>query len=357
MTVSAPPRPPEPPSTAPDPKPLDREEVEALVKALIEEVRRETRRRRRRYWVVAAFVALVGVVVLIVLEGGAASQTASPGLSARMSVGSQTGASRIAFVGGVLKPSPSGGFFQTDLYVMNADGSGLRRVFRHARGSTGPEPYGGGPVWSPDGRKLAFVKRLGPAVGQCQVCTAEIFVMNADGSGQQNLTGNLGGTLPVWSPNGQEIAFFRDSGFRPYLYVMNADGSGQRRVTQDSSYGSTWSPDGRRLAFTSGFVPGNPGNSEIYVVNVDGTSLQQLTRDPGPDQNPAWSPDGRTIAFQSYREARPLGRHRWQKVMHVMNADGSGQRRLTGLSESDGSFSWSPDGRRIAFVSDRDGND
>ena len=97
MTVSAPPRPPSPARVAPDSEPLDRDEIEALVEALIEEARRETRRRHRRYWALAALVAFVGVVVLIVLEGGAASQTASPAVSARMSAAAQAGTSRIAF--------------------------------------------------------------------------------------------------------------------------------------------------------------------------------------------------------------------------------------------------------------------
>ena len=77
MTVSAPPRPPSE-QTTPERKPLGRDEIEALVEALIEEARRETRRRRRKYWAVAALVTFVGVGILTLLEGGAASQTASP---------------------------------------------------------------------------------------------------------------------------------------------------------------------------------------------------------------------------------------------------------------------------------------
>src|SRR5262245_9625015 len=78
MTVSAPPRPPSLARTSPpDSKPLEREDVEALVDALIEEARRETRRRHRRYWVVAALAAFVGVGVLTLLDGGAASHTAA----------------------------------------------------------------------------------------------------------------------------------------------------------------------------------------------------------------------------------------------------------------------------------------
>ena len=89
MTVSAPPRPPSQAPEARDSKPLEREEIEALVEALIEEARREKRRRHRRYWALAAFATFVGVVVLILLDGGAASQTASPAVSARSSAAAQ----------------------------------------------------------------------------------------------------------------------------------------------------------------------------------------------------------------------------------------------------------------------------
>src|SRR5919109_714722 len=100
MTISAPPRPPSPEREAPDSKPLGRDEVEAL----IEEARRETRRRRRKYWAVAALVTFVGLVVLVLLEGGAASQTASPAVSAQSNAAARAGTSRIAFVRGDLSP-------------------------------------------------------------------------------------------------------------------------------------------------------------------------------------------------------------------------------------------------------------
>src|SRR5215510_9537700 len=125
MTLSAPPRSPSPARTAPDNEPLDREEIEALVEALIEEARRETRRRHRQYWALAALVTFVGVVVFALLNGGAASQTASPGASARPSAPAQAGTARIAFTSVSRVPRP-----HSELYVVDADGSGKRLLAR-----------------------------------------------------------------------------------------------------------------------------------------------------------------------------------------------------------------------------------
>ena len=110
MTVAAPPRPPSQAPEARDSKPLEREEIEALVEALIEEARREQRRRHRRYWALAAFATFVGVVVLILLDGGAASQPTSSALAARSSLSAAAATPRIAFIseplrGGSVKPT------------------------------------------------------------------------------------------------------------------------------------------------------------------------------------------------------------------------------------------------------------
>ena len=124
MTVTAPPRPPRPGD------PVDREELEALVEALIEEARRRARRRRRIYAAVATLVALVGVTVFTVFERSAQSQTASPALAARSSLDAATASSKIAFVRHALGRAAATAHFA--LYVMNADGSGKRRLTRAA---------------------------------------------------------------------------------------------------------------------------------------------------------------------------------------------------------------------------------
>ena len=349
MTISAPPRTPRPT------RPVDRDEVEAIVQALIEEARRRARRRRLVYAAMAASVALVGVAVLTVFDRAAQSHPASsppaagPGLTAAAAV------PRMAFLSDVPEaPLPRGIHWQGELYVTNIDGSGMRRLARFAAAFTLP-------TWSPDGRTIAFQRRVGPrgapppGNGRCGVCHGEIFVVNADGSGLRNLTGNAGGDVPAWSPDGRTIAFSRDTGVTPALYVMNADGSGQRRVTKEPIhvYGASWSPDGRQLIFASGF----PGNPDIFVVNVDGNGQQQLTHAPNLEYAPAWSPDGRTIAYLRTRGTSTRKLADVAAEIYLMNADGSGQRPLVPVSIGDSSFSWSPDGRAIAFVSKRDGND
>src|SRR5262245_54371326 len=171
MTVSAPPRPPSERAT-PETVPLGRDEIEALVEALIEEARRETRRRHRRYWALAAVVAFVGIIVLTLLEGGAGSQTAAPAVSARIGAGGHVGTSRIAFLRGSWSPfngSTSPNLLELD--IINADGSGLRRLARDS---------GAAPEWSPDGRKIVFGKRPVRSSAPCRPagrCTDEIYVI------------------------------------------------------------------------------------------------------------------------------------------------------------------------------------
>jgi Tol biopolymer transport system component/DNA-binding CsgD family transcriptional regulator len=201
----------------------------------------------------------------------------------------------------------------------------------------------------------------------------EIYVMNADGSGQTNVTNGPGDdSFGAWSPDGSRIAFTSNRDGNKEVYVVNADGSGQTRLSNNPCEDDVlaWSPDGSRIALNS-HHPFNFGGgdnptvtpaagdcgSTIYVVNADGSGLTNLSNDPGDDEFNAWSPDGSRIAFTS-------GADGYQREIYVVNADGSG---LTNLSNGPGenSFSnnpgadgtvWSPDSSRIRFMSVRDGN-
>ena len=218
-----------------------------------------------------------------------------------------------------------------EIYVMNADGSGQRNITSGPGNNTQA-------AWSRDGAKLAFISdRDG---------NQEIYVMNADGTAQTRVTNTPGfEQFPAWSPDGTKLAFttYRDGNAE--IYIMNADGTAQTNRTNNPAFDCcpTWSPDGAKVAFRS-----DRDGQEIYVMNADGTAPTKLTTTPSLDDLPAWSPDGTKIAFASNREG-PLR-------IYVMNADGSEQTRITNGPNLDFFPTWSPDGTKLALTSDRDGN-
>ncbi len=221
---------------------------------------------------------------------------------------------------------------------MNADGSKVTRVSRTGLRESRP-------AWSPDGSRIAYVRRMNNA-------NHEIYVMNADGSGATRLTNRPDSveSEPNWSPDGQRIAFISNE--RPtantlvgrfHVWVMNADGSDQTLLTDigGSNTSPDWSPDGQRLIFDST----RDGNHEIYMMDANGGHLVNLTQHPAKDYSPTWSPDGTRIAFVSDRHG--------DEEIYVMGADGSNPTRLTDNPGFDKAPAWSPDGQYLAFYSRR----
>ena len=135
---------------------------------------------------------------------------------------------------------------------------------------------------------------------------------------------------------------------------MKTDGSDLFQITDQigggQATGPALSPDGRKVAFSVA-DPSNGDNWDIYVINVDGTGLTNLTNHPEFDGwRPAWSPDGSQIAFFSTRDDPD------NDEVYVMNADGSNVRRLTDNPADDAIATWSPDGTRIAWETNREGD-
>ncbi len=219
----------------------------------------------------------------------------------------------------------TGSIFVGNIYVMNADGTGQTPLT-----STGLDFQ---PAWSPDGKRMAFASSRDG--------NQEIYVMNADGTGQTRLTNNTANDKwPAWSPDGSRIAFTSERDGNMEIYVMNTDGAAQTRLTNNPGWdrAPTWSPDGSRIAFASS----RDGNGEIYVMKADGSGQTRLTNNSVFDDDPAWSPDGRKIAFMSEMD------------IYVMNADGTGRTRLTNLLGWGFMPAWSPEGKRIAFMTDEE---
>src|SRR6266545_1757908 len=234
--------------------------------------------------------------------------------------------------------------YPTDVYVVDANGKHIRNLTHDY-----PTNYPIGRL--PDGR---IVYESVPN-NRMRRGASRIFSIRADGSGRRRLASGKGELLPELSPDGHRILFAHGR----WLYVMRSDGTdtrpvarfgslGRRASAQQDEYDASWSPDGKRIAFVRDFETQKAytAHSALYVVNADGTGLRRLTKvSPKVETtNPTWSPDGHKIAFDEYN---PLPTAT-TGGSYIMRADGTDVRRLK-LPELATDRHWLPNGR-IAYV-------
>lgn len=234
------------------------------------------------------------------------------------------------------RPMPNPGASK-EIYVADYDGANQRRV-------TANQKLNIAPSWSPDARSLAYTS--------WESGFQDIYVIHPFGGGPRSRPAagdeHIHNMLSAWSPDGQRLAFSsaRDGG-RTDVWVVNRDGSGLRNLTPNTpnwdDSAPTWSPDGTQIAFQTD----RSGNSEIYVMDADGTDVRNVSNSPGSQEgDPDWSPDGDMIVFWSSRASA--------SDIYTMNADGSGVSRLT-TTGTDSAPAWGPC-TRIVFYSSRDMN-
>jgi hypothetical protein len=215
------------------------------------------------------------------------------------------------------------------LVTANADGTNRKTVVPTQSNFSAYEP-----AWSADGTKIAFANK--------QAGTGGIMYVNADGTGITRVTSDVNDGEPTWSPDGTKLAYIHVSTGRRRLVISNLDGSGLTVVTptlERTLDDPEWSPDGSRLTFSD--------FADIWVVNVDGSNLRNLTsgsNEPARADNPSWSPDGSKIAY-TYAITS----------VKTVAPDGTGSRTVVGNLGEVWEISWSPDGTKLAIANDARG--
>jgi Tol biopolymer transport system component len=317
--------------TAPSRPPRLREFRESeQLEALIEEARRRARQRRLRYAASVLLAAGAGTVAVLGLGRGGGEGTAAPRSDPVPAWEIKLAGGRLAYVQE---------HEQGLLYVTKPDGSGARALARC--GQWIALCVIKNPVWSPDGRQIAFLR--GRQSSPNDAGNLALYVIGLDGHGERRLSncggidgecGATWGSRLSWSPDGSQIAFTRGG----VLSVVEVRSARVRQLTRCEQsrcfeFNPAWSPDQTAIAFTR---LAEKDALALYRVSVRGSRVTRLAAD---GLNPAWAPDGKTILVDS------------RDGIASVSADGSGRTLLVAGSRGNGPGvpSWSPDGRRVLY--------
>ena len=284
-----------------------------------------------------------------------------------------------------------------DIWSMEFNGEDLRQLTKGDDNELAP-------VYSPDGKEIAYLKKtedkkirsledekLKSTTSQplnfstSVVSTYDLWIMNSDGSGARQITpplsspplkgGEWGGVIsyPAWHPNGNELAFVSQgtNGYEILVYnleskIQNSRDDSQLRGTHpvDGShnlqsypfkkflYRIGYNPAGDKITFESNVS----GNAEIWTMRSDGTNIARITKGDSPHWNPIWSPDGKMIAYTTDKLGEEAGHHNWRNY-NIWVADTETQKEMliTGEEQIDWNPVWSPDGKKIVYVTNRSG--
>jgi TolB protein len=282
----------------------------------------------RSFYPKLRLLAIVGglalaTCVLALMAAHKPAEAAFPGTNGKIAFASQA-----AF----------GGEPDTEIYTITADGGDIKRLTN--------DPYQDlSPAFSADGSRIAFTSDRYEVDRDL-----DIFTMNPKGTGiKKNVThtSTASEVMAAWSPDGRKIAFVRGLD----IFARNANGTNERQLTEDteSSFSPSWSPDGSTILFARRCDASLPClGSDLWVMNADGTDERKFFTDLIPEgcsrESPDWSPDGTKVVF------RYTCQDTSENGIYVVNDDGSGQQRLiASFDDNVNEPAWSPNGRKIAF--------
>ena len=221
----------------------------------------------------------------------------------------------------------------SEIYLMNTDGTEQVKL-------THNKAFDVSPMWSPTGEQILFASdRDG---------VRDLYLMDADGKNVKRIFGKSADRRhPTWSPDGKQIAYTRREQGKSFIYIAPIDGKKEERVAIGAT--PTWSPDGMEIAFSTG----PPKRRQISVLNV--STLKQKVLFPKPVRpswltSPAWSPSGDKIAF-AWLHKVPLGQFANTQTIYIINRDGTGLQQVI-IDEGIGresSPAWSPRGDELLY--------